>query len=452
MLLKFLGAAGTVTGSRYLLDCNDKRLLIDCGLFQGHKANRLRNWAQFPVPPQSIEAVLLTHAHIDHTGYLPLLVKNGFKGTIYATEATFALCGVLLRDSAHLQEEDARRANKYGYSRHHPALPLYTMEDAKRALKQFKVIEYDKHYAIIPGGEISWHRAGHILGAAMVRLQFEGRTTLFSGDLGRADDPILKPPALMQEADYLVIESTYGDRLHGKSTPEEQLASIITDTCKHGGTVLIPTFAVGRAQNLLYYLHKLKEIDAIPDVPIFLDSPMAASATKIFQRYAHEHNLSQKHADAICNSVKVVNTPEESRALDENPMTKIILSASGMATGGRVLHHLKVFAPDPKHSIVFAGYQVPGTRGAKIVAGNTEIKIHGEYYPVRAHVHALENISAHADYAEVLTWLRHLQKPPIKVFITHGERSAAVSLKEKIETRFHFNCVIPDYLDEEALV
>lgn len=445
MKLTFLGATGTVTGSKYLLEDGRQKILIDCGLFQGLKELRLRNWEKLPVDPARIDAVILTHAHIDHSGYLPLLVKNGFKGPVYTSEATADLCKILLPDSAHLHEEDAERANRYGYSKHKPALPLYKQADARKALEHFKPVDFGKEYPL--GGFLSFSmtHAGHILGAACVRIS-DGQTSIvFSGDLGRPQDPIIQAPAHIEKADYLVLESTYGDRLHDKSDPLDKMADIITTTAARGGVIIIPSFAVGRAQAILYYLHELKKSRRIPDIPVFLDSPMAINATNLWQKHHSEHRLSKQQCAQVCSVAKYVHTPEESKALDSLSMPCIIISASGMATGGRVLHHLKHYIGDHKNTILFAGYQAAGTRGARLVHHETEIKIHGHLYPVRAQVDALNALSAHADYQEILGWLRHFRKQPRKTFLVHGEPEAASSLKFKIEEHLDWNVEIPEY-------
>lgn len=454
MQLSFLGATGTVTGSKYLLAVvGSKKILIDCGLFQGYKALRLRNWEKFPVETKSIDAVALTHAHIDHTGYLPLLVKNGFTGPIYATAATRDLCNILLPDSGHLQEEDARFANKYGFSKHKPALPLYTQEEAVEALKQFQVVEYENSYDLFGEIDIRWHRAGHILGSAFIDIQEKKTNTsiLFTGDIGRLQDPIMKPPVFIKGTDYLVIESTYGNRLHESNDPSLQIAKIINETVKRGGSIIIPAFAVGRAQSILYYISKLKEAKKIPDLPVFLDTPMGINATQIMCKHKQEHHLSIAECKLLCNVAHYTNTPDDSKKLDNYPVPIIIISASGMATGGRILHHLKVFAPEPRNTILFTGYQAGGTRGARMINGETEIKIHGQNIPVRARIEMISNTSAHADYQEIIQWLEHFERPPKKVFITHGEAAAAASLKEKIEKRFGWSCFVPDYLYTENL-
>lgn len=452
MQLTFLGATQTVTGSKYLLETNtQKKILVDCGLFQGKKELRERNWETLPVDPKSIDAVLITHAHIDHTGYIPLLVKHGFKGPIYATEGTFDLCKILLPDSGHIQEEDARRANKYGYTKHTPAFPLYTKEEAEFALQQFKPVSFGKLYRIFDDLNVSWHRAGHILGAAFVHCESEGTRVLFSGDIGRLSDPVMRPPVTIEATDYLVVESTYGDRLHGESDPGKILADVIHRTAGRGGTVIIPAFAVGRAQTILYYLQKIKAEGKIPDLPIFLDSPMAINATELLCAHAKNHQLAVDEIKQLCGVARYINTPEESKYIDTLSIPKVIISASGMATGGRVLHHLKIFASDHRNTILFTGYQAEETRGAKMLSGQLEIKIHGEMVPIRAEIANISALSAHADYAEILYWLKGFQHPPRMTFITHGSPESSISLKRHIVKELGWECQIPTYLDKVIL-
>jgi metallo-beta-lactamase family protein len=451
MQITFLGATGTVTGSKYVITAGGKRVLVDCGLFQGLKQLRLRNWERLPVDPRSVGAVVLTHAHIDHSGYLPLFVKNGFRGKVYCSSATRDLCDILLPDSGHLQEEEAEFANRHGFSKHSPALPLYTEDDAKRCLSRFSPIAFDQDVDLGGGLVLRLAHAGHILGAALVELKYAGLRVLFSGDLGRSHDPVMPAPAAIRQADYLVVESTYGDRRHDPSDPAVKLAEIINRTIKRGGVVIVPTFAVGRAQELLYYLHLLKVKRAIPDVPVYLNSPMAADATRIFHDHPSEHHLSPDQCNAMCRAAKIVNTVEESERLNTTAGPMIILAASGMATGGRVIHHLKAFAPDPRNTILFAGFQAAGTRGAAMLNGADSVKIHGEYVPVRAEVQILSNLSAHADYAEILDWLDNFQAPPRQTFITHGEPTAADALRHRIEEQKHWCCRVPDYLETAEL-
>ncbi|HSW93590.1 MAG TPA: MBL fold metallo-hydrolase [Gammaproteobacteria bacterium] len=446
MRLTFLGATNTVTGSKFLLNVNEKNFLIDCGLFQGLKELRQRNWDTFPVEPSRIHAVILTHAHIDHSGYLPVLVKNGFTGKIYCSHATKDLCAVLLPDSGYLQEEEAKFANKHGYSKHKPAVPLYTRVEAEQTLLQFRALDFRKNYKFGDETHISLIPAGHILGATFIQVKHNGTTLLFSGDLGRPHDPIMYPPSIMQAADYLVLESTYGNRLHKKINPLDELCEIINRVAKRDGTVIIPAFAVGRAQHLLFFMYQLKIKKRIPDLPIYLDSPMAKSATDIFRKYTKLHRLDAALSEKVSEVAKYITTKEESQALGQDNTPKIIISASGMLEGGRVLHHVKQFAPDAKNAIVFAGYQAAGTRGADIINGKESIKIFGEDTFIRAEVNVLSNMSAHADYEEILEWLKNFNHHPRQVFITHGEPEAALSLKEKIEERYDWPCVIPDYL------
>ncbi|WP_392538951.1 MBL fold metallo-hydrolase RNA specificity domain-containing protein [Legionella sp. 227] len=451
MKLTFLGAIETVTGSKYLVEADHNKILVDCGLFQGYKELRLRNWAPLPIHPTSIDAVLLTHAHIDHTGYLPLLVKNGFSGPIYCTPGTKDLCAILLPDSGHLQEEDARHANQYGYSKHHPAHPLYTVEDAELALKQFRPKFYDTIFAPFKDIEVQFIRAGHIIGSSFVRIKNPNASLLFTGDMGRPHDSVMQAPTLIEDIDYLVIESTYGNRLHDKTHPTERLKEIINKTVHRGGSIIIPAFAVARAQSILHYIALLKQAQSIPDIPVYLDSPMAINATHILCHHKEDHRLSEQECKTLCGTATYIRTPEESKELDTNRFPKIIISASGMATGGRILFHLKTYAPHHENTILFAGYQAGGTRGARMIHGEDEIKIHGQMVPVKAQVECLSNLSAHADYEELLHWLSHFRKPPKKVFITHGEPEAAASLKTKIEHQLGWTCIVPHYQHTETL-
>lgn len=457
MELTFLGATGTVTGSKYLLTSEtesgaSKRILIDCGLFQGLKQLRLRNWAVLPINPKNIHAVILTHAHIDHSGYLPLLVKNGFSGKVYCSEATRDLCEVLLLDSAHLQEEEARYANKGGFSKHNPALPLYTQEDAQNALALLTPVDYEKDIDLGDGLILKLFPSGHILGSAFVRIHNKKTSILFSGDIGRPHDILMKAPATIKQADYLVVESTYGNRLHDQTDPKVKLAEVINQTVQRKGVVVIPVFAVGRAQELLYYIHLLKSSGAIDNnIPVYLNSPMAVDATAIFNHFKSEHRLTPEQSYALCHTAHMVNSIEASKQLNETKGPMIILSASGMATGGRVVHHLKAFAPNPNNTILFAGFQAAGTRGAAMLGGAESIKIHGEYVPVRAKVELISNLSAHADFSEIIAWLGGFQSPPKKTFITHGEPVAADAMRLHIEEQLHWRVTVPDYLETVTL-
>ena len=451
MKITFLGAVETVTGSKYLLEHKDKKILVDCGLFQGHKELRERNWAKFPTNPHEIDAVILTHAHIDHSGYIPLLVKNGFCGKIFCSEATFDLCKILLPDSGFLQEEAAENANRHGYSRHKPALPLYTEEEAQESLDFFQPIAFGQQYKFDEDFYFTLSNSGHILGSTFVSIFFNNQNIVFSGDLGRPNDPIMKPPVKLEQADYLLIESTYGNRLHKKTDPAKILKEVINKTVKRGGVLIIPAFAVGRAQNIMFYLHQLIKENAIPDVPIFLDSPMAVSAAEILQKHASEQKLGRKLCDEVCGIANYVRTVDESKNLDNVKMPIIIISASGMAEGGRVLHHLKHYISDHKNTILFTGFQAAGTRGDRILRGEREIKIHGSFYEVNAEIINLTNSSAHADYEEILEWLGNFKTAPKRTFITHGNEESALALQEKIKNKLGWNVTVPKYLQSENL-
>ena len=450
MRLTFLGGAGTVTGSRYLIEHEGARLLVDCGLFQGYKNLRLLNWQPLPFDPARLDAVILTHAHLDHSGALPLLVRNGFKGPIHASPSTIALCGLLLPDSGHLQEEDANFANRHKSSRHDPALPLYTEEDARHALRYLRPLDFD-HAVDIAGLKVRLRPAGHILGAASVELRSARGSLFFSGDIGRPDDLLMKPPAVIENGDTLVVESTYGDRSHGNEDSATLLADVVVRTAARGGKVVIPAFAVGRAQALLYQIYLLKRASRIPDLPVFLDSPMAIDSTDIYRRHHAEHRLSEQDCVAMSHVAKFCRTVEESRALSTLAYPAIIISASGMATGGRILHHLRNFGPDHRTSVVLAGFQAGGTRGARLAAGERELRIFGEDVRINAEVVSLPGMSAHADASQIIDWLRTLKKAPRHVYVTHGEPAAADALRCRIERELHWQASVPMLGDTLAL-
>ncbi|HBS47651.1 TPA: MBL fold metallo-hydrolase [Candidatus Dependentiae bacterium] len=450
MKITFLGAVENVTGSKYLIEDADTKILVDCGLFQGGKELRTHNWDKFPIDASSIDAVVLTHSHIDHTGYIPLLVKNGFTGKIYCSKATFALSSILLIDSGALQEEDAKSANKYGYSSHAPALPLYTRNDAENSLKFFQIIDYDK-ILNIKSLKITLIQSGHILGSSFVTISDGKQKLTFSGDLGRPNDLIMKAPPHLKETDFLVLESTYGNKLHEQNDPIEAIGEVVNKTVAKGGVLIIPAFAVGRTQAILYCLYQLKQKKAIPDIPIYLDSPMAISVTDLLCKFKDELKLSTNLCMDICGIATYTRKVEESKQIDSVKGSAIIIAASGMASGGRVLHHFRHFISDSKNTILFTGYQGEGTGGRTLVDGTKEIKIHGKMYPVNAEIKAIESLSAHADYNEILQWLAYFENAPKKVFITHGEIEAAESLKKKIEERFGWFVVIPKYLESFEL-
>lgn len=443
--LQFFGATQTTTGSKYLLSTDRHQLLVDCGLFQGKKELRVHNWEPFPLPVAPIEAVVLTHAHLDHCGYIPLFIRQGFQGPIYCTEATRDLAEIILRDAGRIQEEEARRANQYGYSKHKPALPLYTEVEAVMALERFKVVPFGVDFSLGKGMTVTFSRAGHILGSSILTFRYDGTTVVFSGDLGRPHDPIMKRPAQIQTADYLVLESTYGDRLHPKTNPKEELKEIILSTAKKGGTVLIPSFAVGRTQMILYFLHQLKLEKQIPDLPVYLDSPMAQDASDIMCKHAKEHDLPSEECHAMCQMATYVKTKEESKALDRPSFPSVIIAGSGMAEGGRILHHLKYFGPQPQNTIIFVGYQAAMTRGERILRGEKEIKIQGEIVPMRLRVERIESLSSHADYEEILEWLKDFQTAPTQTFLTHGEETSANHLKNVIEKELKWRVTVPSY-------
>jgi len=442
MKLTFLGAAGTVTGSKYLIEAGGLRILVDCGLFQGYKNLRLLNWQPLPFSPKEIDAVVLTHAHLDHSGALPLLVQEGYRGPIYATRATTELCGLLLPDSGHLQEADANFANRHKSSKHDPALPLYTEDDAQRSLKLFKPIDFDEPLTL-GSLQLRLRGAGHILGASSVELRQGDRSLLMSGDLGRPDDLMMKPPVPIEHGDTLVIESTYGDRTHDDSDHAGELADVIRRTAARGGMVIVPAFAVGRTQALLYQIWLLKKSKKIPDLPVFLDSPMAIDTTSIYQRHANEHRLSADDCRHMGSVARFCRTADQSRELNQLSYPAIIVSASGMATGGRILHHLKNHLGDHRCSVVFAGFQAGGTRGARLVQGERSIRIFGQDVAVNAEIVSLPGMSAHADAGQIMDWLRTAKRPPQHVYITHGEQDASDALRRRIQRELGWHASVP---------
>jgi metallo-beta-lactamase family protein len=451
MRLSFLGATETVTGSKYLLEVAGRKVLVDCGLFQGYKALRLRNWADLPLDPSQIDAVVLTHAHIDHSGYLPLLVRNGFRGPVICSEATFDLCRIMLPDSGWLQEEEANYNNRHKLTRHETALPLYTREDAVRSLARFQPVKDRASLEIVPGLRVDFARSGHMVGSSFVRIEHTGRSILFSGDIGRPNDLVLKPPVAVPGADYLVVESTYGDRLHEHADAFTRIEEVVNRTVDRKGVVVIPAFAIGRAQSLLYCLHHLKRERRIPDVPVFLNSPMAASAMEVYWKHREDLKLPAEECRQVLSAARVVETPEESERLNRRHGPMVIIAASGMATGGRVVHHLKAFAPDKRNAIVLAGYQAGGTRGAAIAGGAHTVRIHGRDIPIRAEVVQLDDLSAHADGAEIVQWLKGFAQAPRRTFITHGEPDAADAMRLRIERELKWRCEVPYYLQSVEL-
>ncbi len=451
MQLRFLGAAGTVTGSKTLLSAAGRQVLIDCGAFQGVKNLRARNWAAPAFDVQRLDAVVLTHAHIDHSGYLPVLARYGYKGPVYCTSATRDLCEILLLDSARLEEEQAAFVNRHGKSKHQPALPLFTAEDAHRAIALLKPLPFDTPFQVSPEITLHFWHAGHILGAAMAQFNVGSRKLLFSGDLGRQDDPIMLAPAVPESPDFLVLESTYGDRLHDRTDPGAQLAEILNRTFARGGTVIVPAFAVGRVQSLLYWIAKQKASGGIPDVPVYLDSPMAINVTNTYAAHRTDHRLNPVECAEMCGAATFVSGVEQSKWLDTRAVPLVIIAGSGMATGGRVLHHLKAMAGDWRNTVLFTGFQAPGTRGATLVSGGSEVKIFGEYVHVGAEVVQLDTLSAHADYNETLAWLSKFDKPVEHIFLNHGEPAASDSLRRRISERLGWPCHVVEPMEQAYL-
>jgi metallo-beta-lactamase family protein len=444
--ITFLGGASTVTGSKYLVQHDGKRLLVDCGLFQGYKQLRLRNWNPLPVPPDQIQAVLLTHAHLDHSGYIPLLAKEGFTGHVYASRGTRDLCRILWPDSGHIQEEDAAFANRHGFSKHAPALPLYTRQDALDALPLLKAVEFDKTINLMPGWKASFSSAGHILGASSILLEVAGRRILFSGDLGRPDDLIMSPPDAAPQADSVLIESTYGDSVHPKEDIPSELAPALQRVAKRGGVAVVPVFAVGRAQALLHAIHLLKMKGELPSsLPVFLDSPMAVHTTHLFEDHPGEHRLSHQDTRALTRNATMINSTDESKALASRHGPMIILSASGMATGGRVLHHLAHYAGNHRNMIILTGYQAPGTRGATLASGAKSVRIHGRDVDVNAEVVQLVSASAHADANQLLAWLRTMPQAPDQVYVVHGDAGPADMMRSRIKHELGWRAVVPEH-------
>jgi metallo-beta-lactamase family protein len=472
----FLGAARTVTGSKHLLDTGSARVLIDGGLFQGLKELRERNWRDLPIKPADITAVVLTHAHLDHCGYLPRLVAQGFRGRIFCTPGTQDLCRIVLPDSGRIQEEDAENANREGYSKHAPALPLYRETDAFRALSQLQPVGYDRPVPVAPGVEVEFLNAGHLLGSSYARIRTDGLTILFGGDLGRFGRPVLPDPTMIAEADYLLVESTYGNRVHEKDDDGGRLAEVITETADRGGRVIIPAFAIGRVEELLYWIKRLEDQRRVPVLPVFVDSPMAIEALARYTERLREldadvqpethdqkaphgpadhadstetrrtHARQERQVCAFCTErFRTISSPVESKQLTQSKMPAIVISSSGMATGGRVLHHLKAALPDPRNTVLFVGFQAEGTRGRQLVDGAASVKIHGQMVPVHARVEKLEAMSAHADSDEILRWLGGFKQPPRKTFLVHGELAAMQALQTSIASRLGWSTAMPDH-------
>ena len=480
--ITFLGAARTVTGSKYLLETGQSRILVDCGLFQGLKELRDRNWQGLPFAATDIDAIVLTHAHLDHCGYLPRLVAQGFRGRIFCTAGTLDLCRIVLPDAGRIQEEDADNANRHGYSKHAPALPLYRESDAFRAISQLQPVGYDRPMPVTPDIEAEFVNAGHLLGSAYARVRTADQTILFGGDLGRYGRPVLPDPSTITEADYLLVESTYGDRIHEQDDNGAELARVVNETAERGGRIIIPAFAIGRVEELIYWLKRLEDERRIPVLPVFVDSPMAVDALARYSQRLHEldpelnpevadekaphgaadhdeprddrrrHAARERRVCAFCTErFRTIATPQESKQLTQSTMPAIVISASGMATGGRVLHHLKAALPDARNTVLFVGYQAEGTRGRLLVDGAKTIKIHGEMIPVQARIERVESMSAHADSSEILRWLGGFTRPPRRTFIVHGEVPAMEALVESIRIKLGWESSMPRHLEKVVL-
>lgn len=455
--LTFLGAARTVTGSKYLVDHHGSRVLVDCGLFQGLKELRLRNWEPFPAPPRSIRAVVLTHAHLDHVGSLPRLVAQGFKGRAFCTAGTMDLSRIVLPDSARIQEEDARQANRHGYSKHTPALPLYTEVEAQRALTMLQPMGYQRAIEVAPGIAVEFFPAGHLLGSAFVVMRLQnGPTILFGGDLGRYGRPVLPDPVAAVQADVVLVESTYGDRDHPEDDSGAALEEVIHDTIRRGGKLIVPAFAIGRVEELLYWVRRLEREHRIPVLPVYVDSPMAAEALRHYTARVAELDPDMKSARKDVSTFatarfQVIASPQQSKELTASRRSAIVISSSGMATGGRVLHHMAAALPDPRSTVLFVGFQAPGTRGRSLIDGAREVRIHGQQVAVNARIAKNDSMSAHADRGEIIRWLETLPAAPRRLCLVHGEPGAMEALKGRVHERFGWDAAIPEYREVVTL-
>lgn len=441
--IHFLGAAGTVTGSKFYIETPQKNILIDCGMFQGVKELRELNWQDLPVDASAIDTILLTHGHLDHTGYLPRLVKQGFTGDIIATAPTLAITEIILKDSAKIHEEEAERANKEGYSKHHPALPFYTKKEAEKTIQYFKSQDKDNWVSLSKDIQFRFRYNGHIIGATFIELNIYGKILVFSGDIGRAKDVLLYPPQKPDWADFLFIESTYGNKLHPEEDVEEKLIALIKEALYNKGTLIIPSFAVERLQTLMYILWKLYQKNKIPNIPVYVDSPMGNNVLSVFESFSDWHKIPQKEYYAICDHIHIVTSYKETWEVIDKPHPKIVIAGSGMVTGGRVLTYLKQCIDSINTSILLVGYQAEGTRGRQLQEGAHEIKLFGKYYPVKAKIHQIESLSAHADQQELLDWMGAIKNIPEKVFLVHGEATAADALRVKIQDTYRWKVKIP---------
>jgi metallo-beta-lactamase family protein len=447
MKIHFLGGAGTVTGSKYLIECNKHNILIDCGLFQGLKKLRELNWAYLPVSVKNIDAVILTHGHLDHVGFIPRLIKMGFRGKIYGTAPTLDIAEIILMDSAKIQEEEAEKANAEGYSKHQPAEPLYTIKEAHNSLSYFHEVEANSWKELFPDFRFRYQYVGHIIGASFVEIEAEGKKLVFSGDVGRNEDLLMNRPKCPENADYLFLESTYGNRKHPIEDVKTILKELILKTHAKGGTFIIPSFAVERTQTLMFLLWQLRAEKAIPPMRMVMDSPMGANVLKVFYEHHAWHKLSSKDFTEMCQAFEITQDFQDTLHILEDKSPKIIIAGSGMVSGGRVLTYLQSYLSEPSTSILLAGFQAEGTRGRKLLEGAEELKIYGEYYKVKASTHSLNSLSAHADQGELIEWLSKIKNKPKKVFLVHGEPHAADCLRQKIEDTYQWSCHIPDLFE-----
>ncbi len=448
--ISFFGASETVTGSKYLIQANERTILVDCGLFQGLKKLRLLNWDTLPIAPEKIDVVLITHGHLDHVGYLPRLVKDGFDKKILASAPTLDVAAIILKDSAHIQEEDAERANKEHFSKHKPALPLYDTKDVEKTITHFSAVTLNEWITLFDGIEVRYKYNGHIIGATFIELKINGRVIVFSGDIGREKDLLMEPPEKPQQADVLFIESTYGDTIHPENS-EQRLSDAIKNAYNRGGTIIIPGFAVERIQLLMYIIWKLKKQNAIPAIPVYMDSPMAKAILDIFYRYKEWHKIPLDEFGEICKDIHLIEKIEDTNALAAKAQPKIIIAGSGMATGGRVLTYLLHYISNPSATVMLVGYQADGTRGRSLLDGEKQLKIYGKYYEVKATIENIEGLSAHADQKELISWMSELKTKPEKIFVVHGETEASQALREKIKEVYGWNSQTPKLYDRTEI-
>lgn len=450
--INFLGAAGVVTGSKFLIETSEKNILIDCGMFQGLKELRELNWEDLPINVATIDVVLLTHGHLDHVGYLPRLLKQGFAGKVKGTAPTLAIAEIILRDSAKIHEEEAKKANEENYSKHNPALPFYTITEAEDIIKQFEVEIEDKWIALSENISFRFQYNGHIIGATFIELDINGKRFVFSGDIGRTNDYLLKNPKRPEWADFLFIESTYGNKLHPKENIEDVLTKIILDTLKNKGNLIIPSFAVERLQTLMYILWKLYQKNKIPDIPIFVDSPMGNNVLDVFKRFPNWHKLSSQDYKAMCNHVNIIQSYSETWQTIDDKRSKIIIAGSGMVTGGRVLTYLQQLIDEPSTTVLLVGYQAEGTRGRQLQEGANEIRFFGKYYPVKATIKHIESLSAHADQQDLLNWVSAIKNIPENVYLIHGEPTALDAFRVKLKDIYNWKITVPKLNDTNTLL